>query len=310
MNSELCYCAIKSRFCKARQRECKANSTFVAYSFETPFTEIVSEVGDYLRGISIEANIPQSSNTAAGMLFCDIICPMILDSEIVVGEVSSPNRNVFLEIGYAVGADKKILLLSHEKFRKTQCLFSELGFYVNQYKYAGEIVKAVNEGNAKLMLELDDSIVQESASASVLFADPETQLGSLQDVTETVLEKKSMRVVEDVGSAHGSERVLRKIAASEWVIAVFVGENYRDHSTLNSRVAFYLGIALSTGKKVVVLQQLPEEKMMIDLAGVVERFSNISQVRDILMRRLDERKTRILEPVSYTHLTLPTKRIV
>src|SRR5439155_7142385 len=69
---------------------------------------------------------------------------------------------------------------------------------------------------------------------------------------------------------------------AQFVIGHFVRDDRTDHLGQNALTALLVGIALGFGRRVLVLQEGPVRKPMIDLKGVIHKYETESQAEKII----------------------------
>ena len=74
-------------------------------------------------------------------------------SNVVVGEVTVLNQNVFFELGYADGLEKIVYLFRNIGLRFDKTFLLESGIYVNQYKTGEDIVAHLLSEQAEWLKE-------------------------------------------------------------------------------------------------------------------------------------------------------------
>jgi|ETNmetMinimDraft_26_1059896.scaffolds.fasta_scaffold10000_2 nucleoside 2-deoxyribosyltransferase len=103
------YCPFTDRKCNGEIEYKGKKSSFFAYPFQHDWPEIMNVISQGLisRGFIVElpGDIVQS-----GVIACKL-CKMILSSNMIISEVTEPNRNVMFELGYAMGLGKEGLIL-------------------------------------------------------------------------------------------------------------------------------------------------------------------------------------------------------
>lgn len=296
MNFPSNYCAIKGTPCN-RARECgeTPHSVFLAYPFQPEFQAIASSFDELLKTRRRINLTPKPENAFAGYLFCDVICPRLLQSALFIGEISVPNRNVSLEIGYALGCGKKIFLAINDTYRTETNAFAESGLYLNYYKTAADLLRIIENGKSVPGETLANPLPNNEVNpVTLLMADPSSVHAPLKSRIESILISHGFSLIKPTGLGLNFERTFEVIRKSEWIVCHFVESNFPNHQVLNSTAAFFLGYSISQGKKVLVLQSLPEEKMMVDLAGIVEHFNRIDEIEQILKKRMHDSTCRII----------------
>ena len=283
------YCAIQGRQCEKDVPDHQGRCCFVAYPFQQPFEDIAREVERNLSLQGYRMEVPRASRSATGLLFCDNVCPMISKANLVLGEVTVLNHNVFFELGYACGLRKPVLLMRNTGLKHEVNAILNSGIYINHYRTSQDVVTAVvsnDAGHTWPVLFNDDSPVQ-SDTVAVLTPEHEYHKQEIGRAIRRRIADHRLTVIEETGAQIDLLRKFRAIQSAEWVVGDLVSDNVTDSHALNSETAFLLGMAVSLQKKVIVLQEEPVGKPMIDLAGLLARYTGIDSLMHILAERLD-----------------------
>jgi hypothetical protein len=290
------YCAIKGRSCEKEAPEVHDRCCFIAYPFQQPFLDITDKVERNLALQGYRMEVPRPSRMSTGLLFCDNVCPMITKSNLVLGEITSLNHNVFFELGYASGLRKPVMLLRNAGLKHETNSILDSGLYINHYQTSEQIVSAVVSRGAAAKAWFDGG-PQPSQPDSVAVLTPnheyhKTEIG--RAIRQRIAEHR-LTVIQEAGTEIDLLRKIRMILSAEWVVGDLVSDQAVNSHALNSETAFLLGMAVSLEKKVIVLQEEPVGKPMIDLAGLLARYTGIDSLMRILAERLNVIVTRTIE---------------
>lgn len=292
------YCAIKGGLCEKELAAAGQQSCFVAYPFQYPFIDIVAQLDRQLTADGFRVEVPKQSHSGAGLLFCDLVCPMIMQSQVVVGDVTILNHNVFFELGYAYGLGKEVCLIRNtgQLFQENSILRS--GLYVNEYEVPQDVIRHVRSrgasvGQASALFNGDD-IPEHKQTVAVLTSNQKYQRTVVGDAIRECVARHGLQLAGEVGGGIELLRRYRMIKSAEWVVGALVADDVASSHEMNSETAFLLGIGVALGKKVLVLQQQPVGRPMIDLAGLLEGYDGLEDLRRIMHRRLDVSATRSL----------------
>ncbi|HUW97184.1 MAG TPA: hypothetical protein VMW58_15490 [Anaerolineae bacterium] len=284
------YCAVADDVCRESNIKFKGTrSCFLAYPFAPGYMESMEELRRSLRTTqNVEATLP-TDVWEGGIIFCKL-CREILANNFVLSEVTDLNRNVLFEHGYAIAVRRHGLLLrDRSKAPQEFPLLKDVEqvYYENRSDILSHVTR----------FEIDDTDERRRplrliGMCQTCQIDPRYNLiyflknGSRSDAVraiEKLLRKdKIFDVIDDNPNDIGGHEVhqyCKRIQQARYVVAHFVSDERRDHHLVNARVAFLMGLAVGFGKRVLIMQETPAAKKMIDLRGVIREYDRESQLR-------------------------------
>lgn len=201
-------------------------------------------------------------------LVTDEILQAIRESEIFVCDLTHFNHNVLFEFGYALGLNKKILVLLNPKI----CL-EEIGFSGDIYK--NSIFKNIRYTPLSNKMDILDAIKKESFEEN-LFGKlvPEKNRTSngeillyirsgeknqaaidLDDTIDTLSKDGYFECIVDDPTEVSYNTInwyINNISRSKHVVFHFLGQNIKDYFLKNANNSFFAGIAAGLGKRIII----------------------------------------------------------
>ena len=290
--------ATVDRFCAIEDVSCTKTilfngpwTFFFAYPSNPPMQsfayELVTELKD--RGIS---GVRWEDSVTNDLLFSKV-CEGIYANDFLLAEVTEPNLNVLLEIGYALAVGRQPLLLQDK----------------NRTSWARELLTTLESCLYATRQDIYEYMTRWQAQSSVP-CEPNRRLPFLekmgiydhQEVRGTAYHLKpkvstdwTSRVDRSFNKSYfnltsmdPSDSVYdefypqaRQIQRASLIVASFVSKDHIDWAQNNANVALLTGFSIGLGKQVLVLQQEPIVQIL-DLGSVSRTFEAESQVQDIV----------------------------
>jgi len=240
---------------------------FFAYpSQPASCSEVIATAAEDLRAEGIEASTWQELNVG-GRILVERITSAIDNSDIVIAEVSSMNRNVLFEAGYALAKNKQLLLAIDESLESAHRLWEGVQLFstIGRLEYHGngkelarlirEAVAATNSGQSLLTAILADAKEQQ---ANAVFAPTVPVRFQAADMLDKELNNRGgLQVLasgDDLGLAP---------------LSYYAGEIYRSSAAIfhlmnpdrtratehNARSSFLAGFALGWERPILMLAE-------------------------------------------------------
>lgn len=294
------------RFCAIGglvRRDCtvaEKTTCFYAHAFDARSMVIAEGVSSGLTKAGFGIDVPAPSATHHGLLFCGVICGRMRRCHVFLADVTHPNPNVYFELGYAEASGRLCFLFRDAGAKVKSTFLSEAGIYINEFRSSQDIVDHVVNCRGDLdraaapLFPSSGHIVQPESAA--LFVPNLTYYESdVRVLIERFLGEVGMSLAVAPSYGIRAARDWAMIEAAEWVIGLLASDEAENASVVNCDVAFKLGMAVALGKKALVLQEEPSVKPMIDLAGLLERYSSPKQIHQHLANRLKPSRTAELK---------------
>lgn len=275
-------------------------SVFIAHPFDPGTAEWVTLLQTELSKYGIKAQLPVSS-PGTGILFCKI-CQQIRESSAIVSELTTLNRNVIFEHGFALGigcrgvivrnknrAVHSILDVLSDIERKDYDNVEEAAEHIAQLASQGDLdILAGTSGEAKILGEWDLSTYPLKPKQVCLLKAGQANTDSIRRLERVLRQSAFEHVVVDPQeyTSHQLFDYARLIKESFAVVGHFVTDQNPNHTTLNALTALLLGLAVGLGKRVAVFQEQPMSHQMVDLGGVLHRYANLEQLQSNLQDHL------------------------
>ncbi len=291
------YCAIEGTECSRSVPYRGPNTFFFAYPSGNEWRDFSLQLSGELSegGIQSERWEDLVNND---LLFAKV-CDAIYGNDYLLAEVTEPNPNVLLEIGYALAVGRLPVLLKNRNrtdWNRTLLTTLESCYYETRNDIHGHITTLLSNTRT----------IPESANRRLPFLE---NMGIFDDVEVpgTVYHLKPKlsadwisRVDKTLGSSYfklmkmdPSDSVYdefypqaREIQRASLIIASLISKQHDDWQEHNANVALLIGFAIGLGKQVLVLQQEPTTPIL-DLGSVSRPFETESQAGQIVHAWID-----------------------
>jgi Cdc6-like AAA superfamily ATPase len=252
---------------------------------------------------NIQATLP-TDVLEGGVIFCKL-CKEIYANNFVLSEVTDLNRNVIFEHGYAMAVRRQGLLL-----RNSTRISQEFSLLkdVEQvyYENRGDIISHV----AKFEIDDRDPVKRslrligmcqtceiEERYNLVYFLKNGSRSDAVRSIDRFLRKQPLFDMVDDNPNdvaGHEVHQYCKRIQQARYVVAHFVSDKQKNHQTLNARVAFLMGLAMGFGKRILILQERPVGKKMIDLKGVIREYDRESVAKMIVQEWLGKQNDYVI----------------
>lgn len=294
------YCAVQGDVCYKTLVHRGKRSCFIAYPFVEPIEPLVRQMADLLE--SRKFDVVRAMDTAQDNILTCKICSQILSCQAFLAEGSLPNRNVFFEYGYAKGVGKPAWLLVHQRYRRNPLLQGAFGDKVQlRYGDATDAVDAIlREYDEKLNASSEEAAIIERAVAPdgfvpaarirrVLVITPDAvgrwvevgPVGVEPIIAEAARRLEGLAVEVDLGAAmsgHPISSYTLAIARANLVVGALAAGEDDMREAYNCAVCYFLGIAVAARRRVLLLQQVPVTRPMIDLRAITRPVKSSAEV--------------------------------
>lgn len=290
--------AIVDRFCAIEDVHCNKqilfngpSTFFFAYPSTPPMQsfsyELVTELAAKgIRGVRWEDSVSND------LLFTKV-CDAIHANDFLLAEVTEPNLNVLLEIGYALAVGRQPVLLQDENRDSwtrdllttlESCFYAtrqDIYEYLSRWQANSSIPSAPNRRLPflKNMGIYDNQEVRGTA----YHLKPKVSTDWISRVdrsfTKSSFKLTSMDPSDSVYDEFYPQA--RQIQRASLVIASFLSKAHSNWPQNNANVALLTGFSIGLGKQVLVLQQEPIVPIL-DLGSVSRPFESESQVQNIV----------------------------
>ncbi|MHC4402880.1 MAG: GAF domain-containing protein [Planctomycetota bacterium] len=305
------YCVLCAEVCKQKAKLYPRPSAFLAYPFHRDYPSVMENVKEGLKEKGYSAVLPvdpQEKVPDQGVLFCKL-CNRTYGTDMLLADTTELNRNVLFEAGYALGLRKRVYFLVSSGRIRSSALTVPGDLESIYYESSQDILSrfppsdtiSIRELNpestefARAMRSLSRNI--RLRSAYCLFPDDRYHQTDIKEVIYKTLTELHVEVIERERISHRFFSELKAISEAEFVVGDWVGDNSKDSDAKNSDTAFLLGLAMALGKKLIILQQRPVEKRMIDMHGVIAEYDGNHDIVRIVGEKLgSENLKRAIQP--------------
>ncbi|MBM4041231.1 MAG: hypothetical protein FJ290_22240 [Planctomycetes bacterium] len=246
-----------------------------------------------------------------GVLWCKL-CRQIHGTDMILAEISKLNRNVLFEAGYAIGAKRCAWFLRSNTKSKSGELTIIRDYETIYYNGSKDIVASFPSSRRANLAHVKARTSEfaralrswtgefKPGTAYCILPDDEYHRGDIMEIISAALKEMKIAVLTARGAGHRLFAECRAINEAEFVIGDWVGDETDGAEEKNANAAFLLGFTMALGKKMIILQQKPTRKRMVDMHGVIMEYERDEEIPKLLRQRLGSetlRRTERLEDV-------------
>lgn len=143
-----------------------------------PFTESLNDVYDFLiKGALVDAGyqVKRADDIKSQSNILEDIVKGIIDSDLIVADLTDSNANVYYEVGIAHALQKKVILITQE--------IEELPFDLKSYRVIGYSTHFSRMNEAKTELH---QLAQEALNGTLPFGNPVKDYGKTQNISKSI----------------------------------------------------------------------------------------------------------------------------
>ena len=254
---------------------------FVAYPSQPPLlAESIRRGCDLANGRGGPEFRPWEHNDIAGRPLSDPIFDAIATSRFVVADVTQLNFNVTFEIGYAVGINKRLLLIRNSSYAtqdeliRSIGIFDTLGYtsYANSEELAHILARFIDTTPLKTDYPKNKTAplyILESPSRS------DAMVRILARVSKARLGYRSFAPSESARLS--ATEAISHVSSSFGVLVPLLPDDFEDAFVHNIRAAFIAGVAHGLSRKTLILREA-RGASEIDILDYVKTYSSIVQI--------------------------------
>jgi hypothetical protein len=220
-------------------------------------------------------------------------------SDVFVCDITYFNHNVLFELGYAVGKNKKILILLNKNINNASARYS--CFFLKAIRYT-QFENAADIQTALQNKLFEDNLVQQYIrveslqrdSLDLLYIKSKLNNQPAVDLSEKIFYLKkqhgfSLEVDDPIEISYRPETwYFQNILRAKCVVIHFWGENAKDAEDENARNSFFAGIAAGLEKKVLLVAPA-KFKAPLDYYEILSQYESSAQLTELVDRWLTER---------------------
>ncbi|MYB75714.1 MAG: hypothetical protein F4X83_01155 [Chloroflexi bacterium] len=296
--------AIVKRYCSIEDIECEKLipfkglwTYFFAYPGTAKWRDFTSILTQELakRGFYGE----RWEDSVTNDLLFSKVCEGIYSHDFLVAEVTDPNPNVMLEVGYALAVGRQPILLKNinqKGWSRTLLTTLESCLYETRddvYAYISNLLateRRIPEDPDRRLPFLENMGIFEDLEipGTVYHVKPKLSTDWISKVDRTLNKSYFKLSTMDPSDSISDEFYpqAREIQRSSLVVASLVSSKTRDWQQHNSNVALLIGFAIGLGKRVLVLQDKPLTPFL-DLGTVARPIDTESHAEDVVKAWLE-----------------------
>ena len=286
------FCAIEDRFCSKQISFNGPWSFFFAYPSTPAIKSFSDELVKELKARGIHG--VRWEDVVSNDLLFSKVCEEIHSNDFLLAEVTEPNLNVELEIGYALAVGRQPLLLQN-KNRKSwprdllttleSCFYEtreDIYEHINQWQQSRSPESYEPDRRLQFLENMglyDDREVR----GTTYHLKPKVSTDWISRVDKSFRKSPFKLTSMDPSDSVSDEFYpqAHQIQLASLIVASFVSEEHIDWAENNASVALLTGFSIGLGKQVLVLHERPAAPIL-DLGSVVRPFETENQVQDIV----------------------------
>lgn len=289
------YCSVIQDNCKFKIKYRGKDSYFLAYPFKPEkWPRFMKQLKNELKDNKIDVLCPvdkEEDFPKTGILFCKL-CKMICSTNSIICEITEINQNVMFEAGYALGLGKYCHFLIDRNYDPSQRNSLDLIEDLQQERYlnpqtCSNEFKLKEEDISHLLPVRKPSFTNSccqkeinytKSSFLLVIPDDEYHIKTVKPKVESLLKGRKINNAEKL-LGHDLCNYCKAIKESEYIIGDFVSDTSIKREEKNSKISFLLGFSLAMEKKVIILQQEPAHKKIIDFGKMTKLYTDADQIQ-------------------------------
>jgi hypothetical protein len=243
----------------------------------------------------------------AGRFIVEGILDKIQAATFVVADVTRLNFNVTFEVGYALGKQKRVILVLNPAAEPETKDITQLGIFdtlgYSPYSNAQDLFRIVKNLEDTSPLRFPPVDIDRSAPIYLLdtFHKTDAALRIVSRIKKSRIHFRSFDPKEQPRLA--TSEAIRNVRASIAVVVNLLSYNSTDHRFNNLRGAFLAGLAMGADKETLILQE-GEEPVPVDYRDLVRVYRHPDDI-DPLIAELVPKTTERLQDVSFELSSTP-----
>jgi hypothetical protein len=211
----------------------------------------------------------------------------LVDSDILICDVTRPNLNVYYEIGFAIGRGKILAPVINTSFANATRGIQRDGFFDNigyrTYENSEQLLKIFKEVPGTILLDLYAKSANLSQPLFVLdtFRKTDFRNAIISAVKASRIFYRSFDPVET--PRFSTLSVIAEVTASGGVIVPFLSPHIDDADRHNLRAALTAGLSHGLGRQTLLLQrEHPDQIVAADYRDFVHTVRNEGEINDLV----------------------------
>lgn len=286
------YCSIEDNYCHKNILYQGSWSFFFAYPSDQKWRDFSDELVKQLASRGMLCT--RWEDLINNELLFSKVCDGIYGHDFLLAEVTDPNPNVLLEIGYALSVGRQPILLKNRNIQdwSRKLLTSLEGCYYETrediYSHIAKVIdqpRSIPEAPDRRLpiLEQMGIYIQNEDPGTVYHLKPKLSTDWINRVDRTLKKSYFKLSAMDPSDSIYDEFFpqARQIQRASLIVASLVSSDYKEWQQHNANVALLIGFAIGLGKRVLVLQEEPL-KPILDLGSVARPFESEKQAEDVV----------------------------
>ena len=280
------YCHMIENTCNRGVPFKGTNSCFLAFSNTGRYAGFMIDLKQIMINEGIAAfdwlDKDKEFDTPSASVFCPFLCDRIFSRNIFIANVTDNNPNVYFEWGFALGTGRKAYALAEDGSLNLPDLLKAnlLNLYkdTNIYKefFFDDYLTDKLYGNlSNIFPSLKDADLK---TECLIIIPPDSRHENyISNKLQTFTNNLSKSLL--LSKVNCMTDVLKKILDSKRIILDLMSDDLEDKKVKNAQILFLAGFALSRSKKVVILQEKPVSKDILDIKKILRCYNNIDEVK-------------------------------
>ncbi len=294
------YCSIEGIECSKEVPFAGRDSFFFAYPSSEKWRDFSSHLKEELGQSGIK--VDRWEDIVRNDLLFSKVCEGIYGHDFLLAEVTEPNPNVLLEVGYALAVGRLPILLLDKNFtswNRTLLITLESCFYDTRASIHEYILNLLSTDrfapahpNRRLPFLEQMGIFNDAEIPNTVFhLKPKLTADWISKIDRTLgssfFKLSKMDPSDSVYDEFYPQA--REIQRASLIVASLVSKQINHWEEHNANVALLIGFAIGLGKRVLVLQQEPKVQIL-DLGSLFRPFDSESQAVQIVQGWIDIQK--------------------
>ncbi len=292
------YCSIEDTVCNKQIPYHGTWTFFCAYPSGPQWSDFMAELVTELEFRSISCT--RWEDLIKSDLLFSKVCEGIYSHDYLLAEVTDPNPNVLLEIGYALAVGRQPILLKNRNMSDwSRNLLTTLeGCYYSTrediYEHLARIIsddREIPETPNRRLPYLDNMGIfdHEEDPGTVYHLKPKLTADWISRIDRTLKNSYFKPSITDPSDSVYDEFYpqARQIQGASLIVASLVSQKYRHWQQHNANVSLLIGFAIGLGKRVLVLHEEPLTPIL-DLGSVTRTFKSETEAENIVKGWLDQ----------------------
>lgn len=255
------------------------------FAYPSKPTTIGQTIRSALEALRAEPGAPRitgwEENDIAGRFIAQPILQQIDTADLLVADITRLNFNVVFEIGYAIGRQKRVVLVRNKALTTSDLLVREIGLFDTlgyvEYSQTGELASILSGVSGAGAIPIGTDEISRGSPAYVLMPRVKTD-AEVRVISRLKKARLQFRTFdpEEQGRLAALEAI-ENVARSHGVVVSLLSRERVDAEVHNFRSAFVAGLAMAMDRVLLFLQE-GEDPVPLDYRDLVRSFRFPSQI--------------------------------